>query len=53
MEFRISGYKLLYTEWINKALPYSTGSDIQPLVITIKKNTYAYKKEHICVYTYT
>ena len=29
MEFGISGCKLLYTEWINKALPYSAGSYIQ------------------------
>ena len=32
-EFRVSRCKVLYTEWVNKVLLYSTGNCIQYLVI--------------------
>ena len=32
-EFGISRFKLAYKEWINKVLLYSTGNNIQYLVI--------------------
>ena len=43
----ISGYKLLYGEWINnKVLLYSTGNDSQYYVI--KHNGKEYEKEYVC-----
>ena len=47
-EFGISKCKLLYTEWINKVLLYSTGNSIQYPII--KHNGQEYEKEHIHIY---
>ena len=46
----ISKCKLLYTEWINKALLHSTGNDTQYPVIN--HNGKEYEKEYMCVYIY-
>ena len=44
-EFEVSRCKLVYIEWINKALLYSTGSSIQYPVIN--HNGKEYEKEYI------
>ena len=49
-EFGISRCKLLYTEWINKVLLYSTGNYIQNLVIN--PNGKEYEKECVCIHIY-
>ena len=46
-KFGISGYKLLYGEWINsKVLLYSTGNYVQYSVI--KYNGKEHGKEYVC-----
>ena len=46
-KFGISGYKLLYGEWINsKVLLYSTGNYVQYSVI--KHNGKEHGKEYVC-----
>ena len=49
-EFGVSRCKLLYKEWINKVLLYSTGNYIQYSLI--KHNGKEYKKEHIRMYVF-
>ena len=49
-EFGISRCKLVYIEWINKVLPYSTRNYIQYLVIS--HNGKEYEKEYIYIYIY-
>ena len=50
LEFGTSRYKLLYIEWINKILLYSTGNYIQyPIINQTGKE---YNKEWIYIYTY-
>ena len=44
----ISRCKLLYTEWINKALLYNTGNDTQYPVIN--HNGKEYEKEYVYIY---
>ena len=46
-EFGVSRCKLLYKEWINKVLLYSTGNYIQYHVINHSGKEY--KKECVCV----
>ena len=46
-EFGISRCKLVYTEWINKVLLYSTGNYIQYPVIN--HNGREYEAEYICL----
>ena len=56
LELGISRFKLLYIEWINKVLLYSTGKCVQHLVIN--HNGKEYEKEcvyicmHVCVCVY-
>ena len=45
----ISGCKLVYIEWINKALLYSTGNYLQHPVKN--HNEKEHEKECICMYT--
>ena len=47
-EFGISRCKLVYIEWINKVLLYSTGNYIQYPVINCKGKEY----EKECIYMY-
>ena len=50
LEFGTSRYKLLYKEWINKILLYSTGNYIQyPIINQTGKE---YDKEWIYIYTH-
>ena len=47
-EAGVSGYKLSYTEWINKVLLCSTGNYIQYLMINHNGKEYMY----VCAYIY-
>ena len=50
LEFGTSRYKLLYKEWINKILLYSTGNYIQyPIINQTGKE---YDKEWIYIFTH-
>ena len=53
LELGISRFKLLYIEWINKVLLYSTGKCVQHLVINHNGKEYekecVYVRMHVCV----
>ena len=48
-EFGISRCKLLYIEWINKVLLYSTGNYFQYPVINHKGKEYIKKNIYMCI----
>ena len=52
-EFGVSGCKLLHLEWIsNEALLYSTGNDIQSLLMEHDGRYYKKKNMYIYIYIY-